>query len=122
VSQEFQLITRYCPVPWALARTLAEAAGRKVDIEGNFSDPDDYLNISGDNLWIEVEPPGHVEYAELRTLIADDVALPEPDEEGCLWHATARVPAGAPSAGAELIWTTFQRLADDHEGVALRFG
>ena len=122
MSREFHLITRYRPAPWSFARTVTEAAGRKVDIEGNFGNPDDYLNLTADGLWVEVEPPGHVEHADLRKLFPEDVALPEPDDEDCLWHTTARIPAGASSFGAEVIWKTFQCLAEDHEGVALEPG
>jgi hypothetical protein len=119
VSREFQLITRRRPDPWAFARTLSEAAGCKIDIAGDFADPDDYLNISAPDLWLEVEPPGHVEYADLRKLYPGDIALPEPDDEGCLWHTIASVPAGVPSSGATVIAETFQRLADNYEGIAL---
>lgn len=124
MSRDFQLITRYCPAPWSFARTVAETAGRMVDIDGDFSNPDDYLHIStdDDSLWIEVEPPGHVEHADLRTLIPDDVALPEPDDEGCLWYTTASVPAGSPELGAQVIRQAFQHLAEDHEGIALEPG
>jgi hypothetical protein len=119
VSRDFHLITRRRPTPWAFARTLSEAAGRQVDITGDFADPDDYLNVAAVGIWAEVEPPGHVEYADLRKLYPDDVVLPEPDDEGCLWYSTASIPAGAPSLSADVIETTFQRLADDYEGIAL---
>jgi hypothetical protein len=68
VSRDFHLITRIRPDAWAFARTLAEAAGRKVDIAGDFGDPDDYLNVSADGLLAEVEPPGHVEAGDLRDM------------------------------------------------------
>jgi hypothetical protein len=119
VSRDFHLITRRRPAPLAFARTLSEAAGRTVDIAGDFADPNDYLNISAAGLWIEVEPPGHVEYADLRPLYPDHIPLPEPDDEGCLWYTTASVPATAPALGAEVIAAAFQRLATDYDGIAL---
>ena len=120
MSREFSLITRHRPAPEAFARTVCEAAGRAVDIAGDFADPNDYLNITAGDLWAEVEPPGHVEYADLRRLYpADDVDLPEPDDEGCLWYTTASIPAGVASSGADMIEETFRRLADDYEGVSL---
>jgi hypothetical protein len=122
MSRDFHLVTRLRPDAWAFARTLSEAVGRSVDIDGDFNDPDDYLNISADDgLWIEVEPPGHVEYDDLRKMYPDVfVVLPGPDDEGCLWFTAASVPAGSPSTGADVIWEVFQRLARVHEGTALR--
>jgi hypothetical protein len=120
VSLDFHLITRQRPSPLAFARTLSEAAGGKVDIVGDFADPDDYLNVTAPDLWLEVEPPGHVEYADLRKLYpADDITLPDPDDDGCLWHTVASLPAGAPPFGEAVITETFQRLAASYEGVAL---
>jgi hypothetical protein len=119
VSREFHLVTRQRPTSWAFARSLSEVAGRKVDIAGDFGDPNDYLNITAPDLWVEVEPPGHVDHADLRKLFSDDIALPEPDDDGCLWHATASVPAGVASFGAMVIAETFRRLADHYEGAAL---
>jgi hypothetical protein len=122
VSRDFHLITRLRPDAWAFARTVSEAAGRKVDIEGDFGDPDDYLNISADGLWLEVEPPGHVEADDLRELYPVDVALPDPDDEGCLWFTAASVPATAPGVSAQVIRETFRRLAEDHEGIEIEPG
>lgn len=121
MSSDFHLITRLRPDAWAFARTLSEAAGREVNIAGDFGDPDDYLNISADGgLWIEVEPPGHVEYEDLRKMYPEEfVVLPQADDEGCLWFTTASVPAGAPPSGADVILETFRRLARAHEGIAL---
>jgi hypothetical protein len=123
VSRDFHLITRLRPDAWAFARTVSEAAGRKVDIEGDFGDPDDYLHISADDgLWIEVEPPGHIEADDLREMYAVDVALPDPDDEGCLWFTAASVPASAPGASAQVIRETFSRLAENHEGIEIEPG
>lgn len=94
-----------------------------VDIAGDFDDPDDYLNVSADDvLWIEVEPPGHVEYGDLREMYPEEFAgLPRADDEGCLWFTAASVPAGALASGAaDVILETFRRLARDHEGIALQ--
>lgn len=122
MSLDFHLITRRRPDARAFARTISEAAGRKVAINGDFNDPDDYLNISADDgLWIEVGPPGHVEYDDLTEQYPQEfgIVLPEPDDEGCLWYTTAHVPAGAPSSGADVILEAFERLARTHEGIAL---
>jgi hypothetical protein len=98
---------------------MSEAAGRAISITGDYTDPNDYLNITAAGLWVEMEPPGHVEYRDLRQLYPDDVALPQADDEGCLWYTTASVPAGAPAFGAQVIAETFHRLATDYDGVAL---
>jgi hypothetical protein len=123
VSQDLHLITRSRPDAWAFARTLSEAAGRKVDIEGDFGDPDDVLNISIDgSLWLQVESPGHVEADDLREMYSLAVAFPEPDGEGCLWFTAASVPASAPRTSAHVIRETFRRLAEDHDGVEIEPG
>jgi hypothetical protein len=119
VSTDFNLITRRRPEALAFSRLLSEAAGRPVDITGDFTDPNDYLNISADGIWIELEPPGHVEYDDLRAMYPDDVTLPDPDDRGCLWYTFASVPAGAPPFGASVIEQTFQQLARDYDGIAL---
>lgn len=121
MSQDFRLTTRLRPDAEAFARMLSEAAGREVDIAGDFENPDDYLNISAaDGLWIEVEPPGHVEREDLREMYSEESAtLPEPDDEGCLWFTTASVPAGAAPASADAIGETFRRLAVTYQGIAL---
>jgi hypothetical protein len=86
-------------------------------------DSDDYLNSSAEGLWIEVEPPGHVEYDDLREIYPEEfVVLPAPDDEGCLWYTTASVPASALAVSADVIKQTFHRLAEDHEGIALEPG
>lgn len=117
MSREFHLVTRARPDRWAFVRTLTEAAGHNVEINGDFGDPDDYLNIGADDLWIEVEPPGHVEAADLAGTYGDEVELPRPDDEGCLWLTVASVPAGAPAFGADVIALTFHRLAEAYVGV-----
>jgi hypothetical protein len=119
MSREYHLVTRDRPGAWAFARTLTEAVGHKVEIDGDFEDPDGYLNVSAFDLWIEVEPPGHVEAIDLKEMFADDVRLPHPDEQDCLWYTTANVPAGAPPLGADVIWRTFTRLAKAHHGIAI---
>ncbi|MBO0805046.1 MAG: hypothetical protein J2P25_18490 [Nocardiopsaceae bacterium] len=122
MSRDFHLITRQRPSALAFARAVAEAAGRELDIAGDFEDPDDYLNISdGDGLWIEVEPPGHVERDDLLPHYpAEFIVLPDPDDEGCLWFTVASVPAGAPSSGADVIEEAFKRLARACEGIAIQ--
>jgi hypothetical protein len=120
MSREYHLITSRRPSTRAFVRTLAEAAGRKVNVIGDFENVDDYLNVSAadPDLWIEVEPPGHVEAIDLDGSY-EDIVLPDPDEEGCLWYAVANIPAGAPPGSAEVIWLTFRRLAADHGGIAI---
>jgi hypothetical protein len=118
VSREYYLVTRDRPGARAFVRTLTEAAGHTIDIDGDFEDTDDYLNISSPDLLIEVEPPGHVEAADLTDL-GPDVTLPAADDEGCLWHTVATVPAGAPPISADVIWETFRRLAEAYGGVAV---
>lgn len=121
MSTDFSLVTRRRPDAVAFSRLLSEAAGQPVDIAGDFTDPNDYLNITTDDdgIWIELEPPGHVEYDDLRAMYPDDVTLPEPDDQGCLWYTYASVPAGAPPLGSAVIGQTFQRLARDYDGIAL---
>src|SRR5437763_16888657 len=95
VSREYYLVTRERPCGRAFIRTLTEAAGHTVDIAGDFEDPDDYLNITSHDLLLEVQPPGHVEAIDLTDDVGPDATLPQPDEEGCLWHCVANVPASA---------------------------
>jgi hypothetical protein len=118
MSREYHLITRDRPGNWAFVRTLTEAAGHNVDVKGDFENADDYLNVSADDLWIEIEPPGHVEAADLEGMY-EDVVLPQPDDEGCLWLTVASVPAGAPAFGTDVISLTFRRLAATHHGVTV---
>jgi hypothetical protein len=121
MSCEYHLITPHRPSSRAFVRTLAEAAGRKVNVIGDVENVDDYLNVSvaDPDLWIEVEPPGHVEAIDLGGDSYNDVVLPDPDEAGCLWYAVANIPAGAPPGSAEVIWLIFRRLAADHGGIAI---
>jgi hypothetical protein len=65
-----------------------------------------------------MEPPGHVEYQDLREMFPEDVTLPDPDDEGCLWFAFASVPAGVPRLGLTVIERTFKQLARDYDGIA----
>lgn len=119
VSREYYLVTRERPSSRAFIQTLTEAAGHTVDIAGDFEDPDDYLNITSHDLLIEVQPPGHVEAIDLTDDVGPDITLPQPDEDGCLWHAVANIPASAPPISADVIWQTFTRLAQAHRGVAI---
>ncbi len=125
MSQNFQLVTRERPDAAGFLGAVREAAGdggADVMLDGDFDDPNGYLSVVGYGLLIEIEPPGHVEAADL---VEDDdasggaVALPEPDEQGCLWLTVARVPAGAPPGSAEVAWRTFRDLAPRCDGVAL---
>jgi hypothetical protein len=118
VSRDYHLITRDRPSARAFARTLTEAAGHKIDIVGDFEDPDDYLNISSPELWIELQPPGHVEAIDLKE-IHEGVTLPQPDDEDCLWHTVANIPAAAPPLSPDVIWQTFRHLAETHHGIAI---
>ncbi|MBO0868667.1 MAG: hypothetical protein J2P15_08900 [Micromonosporaceae bacterium] len=118
MSREYYLVTRDRPSARAFVRMLTEAAGHNLDIDGDFEDPDDYLNISSDDLWIEVEPPGHVEAIDLTDL-DEDATLPQPDGEGCLWYAVANVPGGAPPISADIIWKAFLDLAQAYNGIAI---
>jgi hypothetical protein len=119
VSREYYLVTRDRPRAQAFARTLTEAVGHNVDIVGDFEDPDDYLNISSHDLFIEVQPPGHVEAIDLTADIGPGITLPQPDEDGCLWHTVANVPAAAPAKSADIIWQTFRHLAQIYHGAAI---
>jgi hypothetical protein len=119
VSREYYLVTRERPPADVFVRTLTEATGHPVEIDGNFDDPDDYLNISSHDLLIEVQPPGHVEAIDLTDDVGPDATLPQPDEDGCLWHTVANVPAAAPPISADIIWQTFLRLARGYEGIAV---
>jgi hypothetical protein len=118
VSREYHLVTRDRPSTRAFIHTLTEATGHNIDIAGNLEDPDDYLNITSHDLLIEVQPPGHVEATDLND-IDQNVTLPQPDDEGCLWHTAANIPASAPPISADIIWQTFTRLAQAHHGAAI---
>jgi hypothetical protein len=119
VSREYYLITTDRPSSQAFVRTLTEVTGHAVEVDGDFDDPDDYLNITSHDLFIEVEPPGHIEAIDLADDVDEGVTLPQPDDEGCLWQAVANVPAGAPPIGAEIVLETFRRLAQDFHGIAV---
>jgi hypothetical protein len=128
VSQEFQLVTRERPGARAFLRAVRAAAGSvagdesglDVLMDGDFGNPNGYLSIAGYGLMIEVEPPGHVEAADLGQQgggEAGEAALPEPDEQGCLWLTIARIPGVAPEGSADVIWNAFQELASRYDGV-----
>jgi hypothetical protein len=120
MSRDYHLITHRRPSSQAFARALTEAVGRDVEVIGDFDDVDDYVNVKAadPDLWIEVEPPGHVEAIDLADSY-EDVVLPDPDGQGCLWFAAAHIPAGGPPGSAEAIWQTFCRLAAEHGGIAV---
>jgi hypothetical protein len=120
VSRELHLITRERPAPEALAEALAGATGGAgASIEGDFADPDSYLNVSGSGLWFEVEAPGHVEVVDLRDGYPDGAALPEPDEQQCLWLTTASIPLGAPPGSAGVAVAVFGGLATRYDGTVI---
>ena len=124
MSRDFQLITRERPGAPAFARAVHNAAGEALDditMEGDFGDPNGYLSVLGYGLLIEIEPPGHVDAADLYEDPANDgdAALPEPDQEGCLWLTTAQVPAAAPDGSADVARRVFQELASRYDGVVL---
>lgn len=118
MSREYHLITPERPSTRAFVRTLTEALGHEFDLDGDFEDPNSYLNVSAQDLWIEIEPPGHVEAIDLAK-IHRDAALPQPDDEGCLWYTVAGIPAGAPPLSADVIQRTFQDLATTHHGIMI---
>lgn len=120
MSREFHLVTRDRPGGDDFRTAVHDAAGAaKPEIDGDFQDPNTYLNVSGPQLWIEIEPPGHVEAADLAGDYPADAAMPEPDSEKCLWLTIANIPAGAPDGSAEVAWRLLEELADRFHGVAL---
>jgi hypothetical protein len=120
VSREFHLVTRERPSRDSLLSALRAAAPETAppDLDGDFEDPNAYLNVSGPDLWIEIEPPGHVEALDLAGSYSD-TALPEPDSHWCLWLTVASVPAGAPAGSAEVTARAFGDLADRFDGIAV---
>jgi hypothetical protein len=121
VSREFHLITRERPTGDGFRSALGDATGdaAEPEVEGEFDDPNAYLNVSGPRLWIEIEPPGHVEAADLDDSYDDTTTLPDPDGDLCLWLTVANVPAGAPADSAEVIWRVFEDLATRYDGIAI---
>jgi hypothetical protein len=99
-------------------RPAATGETETPKIDGGFEDPDAYLNVTGPDLWIEVEPPGHVEAVDLEGSYGD-VALSEPDRGLCLWLTIAQVPVGVPGGSAEVTWRLFEDLANRYDGVAV---
>jgi hypothetical protein len=65
VSREFHLITRERPSSQGLLDALRKVSGdtAEPELDGDFEDPNTYVNVSGSGLWREIEPPGHVEAA-----------------------------------------------------------
>jgi hypothetical protein len=121
VSQEFHLVTRERPASGGFRDALREATGddaaAEPEVDGDFDDPNAYLNVSGPQLWLELEPPGHVEAADLEGDYAGD--LPEPDDDQCLWLTVANVPAGAPADSAGIARRLLADLAARYDGVAV---
>lgn len=120
MSREFHLITRQRPVEDGFLTALRDT-GRAgaAEIDGNFENPNAYLSVSGPELWIEIEPPGHVEATDLDGAYAQDTALPEPDSDVCLWLTIANIPASAPAGSAEVAWRVFEDLAVRYHGIAI---
>ncbi len=119
MSREFHLVTRERPDTGGFLRALRDAAGdaAEPEVDGDFGNPNGYLNVSGPRLWIEIEPPGHVEAADLDGDYG--IALPEPDGDLCLWLTVANVPAGAPADSAGVAWRVFEDLAARYDGIAI---
>lgn len=121
MSQELHLITRQRPATSAFTEILAAAApGQDTpSIDGDFADPDAYLNISAPGLWIELEAPGHIEHADAQEIYHDTTTLPEPDEQGCLWLTTASIPNSAPPPSKDVAWQLLRELAARFEGMTV---
>lgn len=120
MSREFHLVTRDRPAGEDFRTALHDAAGAaNPEIDGDFQNPNAYLNVSGPQLWLEIEPPGHVEAADLDGDYPVGTAMPEPDSDQCLWLTIANVPAGAPDGSAEIAWRLFEDLAARWHGVAI---
>ncbi len=120
MSREFHLVTRERPARDGLLEALSKVSGDNAEseLDGEFDDPNTYVNISGPDLWIEIEPPGHVEAADLEGNYGDRT-LPEADSDLCLWLTVANIPAGAPSGSAEAAWRMFEDLAAGYDGIAV---
>ena len=120
MSQELHLVTRERPPADGFLSALRDATGdEEPEVDGDFDDPNTYLSVSSPQLWIEIEPPGHVEAADLDDSYNDDTTLPEPDGDRCLWLTLANVPAGAPGDSAEVARHVFENLASRYDGVAI---
>jgi len=121
VSQEFHLVTRERPAGEGFRDALRAATGddaaAEPEVDGDFDDPNGYLNVSAPRLWLELEPPGHVEAADLEGGYAG--GLPEPDDEQCLWLTVVHVPAGAPADSAGVARRLLADLAARYDGVAI---
>ena len=121
MSQELHLVTRERPAGDGFRDALREATGADAaaepEVDGDFGDPNGYVNVSGPQLWLELEPPGHVEAADLDGGYAGD--LPDPDDEQCLWLTVARVPAGSPAGSAGIARRALEFLAARYDGVAV---
>jgi hypothetical protein len=120
VSREFHLITREHPSSEGLLDALRKVitGNAEPELDGDFENPNTYVNVSGPDLWIEIEPPGHVEAADLEGEY-DDRTLPEPDSESCLWLTVANIPTGSAPGSAEAAWRVFEDLADTYDGIAV---
>lgn len=119
MSQELLLVTRERPATAAFLDAVHEAADdTQATVDGDFGNQNGYLNVSGPGLLIEIEPPGHVDAADLYDE-GDQVTLPEPDDDGSLWLTVASIPAAAPSGSAEVAWRVFRDLASRYDGAAI---
>lgn len=121
MSREFHLLTRERPAGEgfldALRKVIRDSA--EPELDGDFEDPNAYVNICNPDLWIEIEPPGHVEAADLEGYY-DDTVLPKPDSDLCLWLTVANVPAGAPADSDEVAWRVLEDLGARHDGVVIK--
>jgi hypothetical protein len=120
MSREFHLITRERPSGDGFLAALCKVSSGDVEpkLDGDFEDPNAYVNVSGPDVWIELEPPGHVEAADLEDSYEGRV-LPEPDSDLCLWLTVANIPAGAPAGSADTAWRVFEDLATEYSGMAV---
>jgi hypothetical protein len=120
MSREFHLITRERPSTDGFLGALHRVSSGDVEakLDGDFEDPNAYVNVSGADLWIELEPPGHVEASDLAESYEGRV-LPEPGSDLCLWLTVANIPAGAPPGSADTAWRVFEDLAVGYGGIAV---
>jgi hypothetical protein len=122
VSTEYHLLTRERPTPGGLALALREAAEPGTvapTVDGDLTDPNSYLTITGPGTLIELEPPGHVEAADLDGHYPDGTTLPLPDAHQCLWLTVATIPATAPPGSDHTAWRLLQDLALRYDGTTL---
>ena len=118
MSREFHLITRERPSADGFLAALSDAARgtAKPEMDGDFDNPNGYVNVSGPRLWIEAEAPGHVDAADLDDAYPSGTVLPEVGSEQCLWLTVANIPAGAPAHSADVVWRALEDLAARCQG------